>query len=666
MAKKKNDPPPPPDDERPKELRKEEADWGARLVRAKQFQRKYSTNWEENRRLIFGDFQSGENVGQVPPWMGTTGNAVAYGWGLYAGLETTIYVQNPDVIATARDASQVPIARRLTQILKYDFDQMNAKDIGNLCLLDTFICGYGALIEDVKTEHEYEEDDEEEGKQKPTGNVLSQEFELRRIDPRDILFDKTARRLDLSDCKYIFTAWYPTIEELRNDPDITDLPDNIESFPEASEYSRQTAVPEGPAERQAASLVHGPGTGEKDPSYKTICVWEVYDKVNHEVLYLTDSKHYIIGRREWPVNLRFGCRDLYPITLLYQHPVPGRFYPRPEAELIAPQLREINITERIISEDSRTKWRKYVTLAGILSDDQKSKVTDTTVANSLLFVDGTKVAEALGGTQALDPAGFDMNRLVVPLQDVSAPRDLFVRYQMLEQEIFHIVGYGPNQRGGLPSTRSAREAMMINSEKERKLDKRRDRITDFYRYLAMKHVRFLQKYMSVDRYAKALPKAGELSQWIQYGRDDISGEFAFEVVAGSSVPKNTEVRKAAELQLFQTAMPLIVQLGLDPRPAFYRLAEFNDWDNIDDLFSGIMQTAEQATLQMGGFSQGQVPPEQLLNTFAQLCMAALGPARIKMIQQQQMGQLPAAGPKGQRGDTNPQGTTAGTMQGGNV
>ena len=662
MAKKKNDPPPTSaPEERPKELQKEEKDWGARLVRAKQFQKKYATNWEENRRLIFGDFQAGENVGQTPPWMGTTGNTVAYGWGLYAGLETTIYVQNPEVIATARDMAGVPVARRLTQVLKYDFDQMNAKDVGNLCLLDTFICGYGALIEDVTTKHELD------GEGTRTGNVEWQEFELRRIDPRDILFDKTARRLDLSDCKYIFTAWYPTIEELRKDPDITDLPDNIEAFPEASEYSRAQAVPEGPAERQAASLVHGPGTGEKDPAYKTICVWEVYDKINHEVLYLTDAKHYIIGRREWPVNLRFGCRDLYPITLLYQHPVPGRFYPRPEAELIAPQLREINITERIISEDSRTKWRKYVTLSGIFSEDQKSKITDTTVANSLLFVDGTKITEALGGTQQLDPGGFDINRLVAQLQDVSAPRDLIPRYAMLEQEIFHIVGYGPNQRGGLPSTRSAREAMMINSEKERKLDKRRDRITDFYRYLAMKHVRFLQEYMATERYAKAIPRAKELDQWIQYSRNDISGEFAFEVVAGSSVPKNTEVRKAAELQVFQTALPLAIQIGADPRPLFYRLAEFMDWDNVDDLFSGMMQKGEQAAVAMGAFQKGQVPPEQLLNVFAQLVLAVLGPAKIQNLQksQQQAAGLPSQQPKGMRGDVNPQGTTAGTMQGGN-
>ena len=164
MAKKKDSLPPSGNDDTPKELKKEQTDWGARLMRSKRFQRKYSSNWEENRRLIFGEIQAGENTGQTPPWMGSTGNTVAYGWGLYAGLETTIYVQNPDVIASARNQMEVPIASRVTQIVKYDLDQMNAKDIGNLCLLDTFICGYGALIEDVFTYHKKDETGREDGR----------------------------------------------------------------------------------------------------------------------------------------------------------------------------------------------------------------------------------------------------------------------------------------------------------------------------------------------------------------------------------------------------------------------------------------------------------------------------------------------------------------------
>ena len=545
-------------------LDEDEEQWKKRLVSSKKFQAQYASGWDENRRLIFSELSTNkESSGAgTPPWASGGANAVAYGWGLYEGLETSIYVQNPEVIASARDGASMPVARRVTQICKYDFDQMNVKDVGNLCLLDTFITGYGAVIESVDT---YQSKDDEGNN---TGNVSGQEFEIRRIAPMDILFDRSARRLDLSDCKYLFVAWYPTIEQLRNDPNITDLPDDVDDWPECTEFTRA----HGPTDR-SSSESHSPGQtgspgGEKDPAFKQVCVWEAYDKVNHDLLYISDHKNHIIGEAEWPVDLRFGCRDLFPVTLLYSHPVPGRFYPRPEAELIAPQLREINITERLISEDSRTKFRKWLTLAGIFTDDQKSKITDTTLANAMLYVSATQLQEVLGITGQMDPASLDLKRLVVPIEDIAPKTDLYTRYQMLEQEIHHIVGYGPADRGGLPSTRSAREAMMINQRQDQRLDKRKDRVTDFHRFMAQKHIRFLQKYASTERYVKVLPKSGELQDWFRYGRNEIQGDFEFDVVTGSSVPKTTEVKKASELQLFQAVMPVLIQLGLDPRAGF--------------------------------------------------------------------------------------------------
>ena len=653
--------------ETPKVPDKEEKDWGDRLVRSKYFQAKYSSGWDENRRLIFSETattKEGGDSSRTPPWAGSGANQVAYGWGLYEGLETTIYVQNPDVIVSAHEAGNIPVAQRVGQIVRYDLDIMNTKDIGNLCLLDTFICGYGALIEGVDTYHKHDAEGQK------TGDVNGQEFEFRRIDPRDILFDPASRRLDLSDCKYLFVAWYPTIDQLREDPNITDLPEGLDEFPECTEDSRLSGGGT-PGRESSTNYSDGRHNGEKDPAYKTICVWEVYDKVNHEVLYLTDYKHLIIGRCDWPVNLRFGCRDLYPVTLLYQHPIPGRFYPRPEAELIAPQLREINIVERIISEQSTTKRRKYVTWQGLLSEDQKAKVNDTSVANDLLFLDGTKLQDALGLSSPPDASLYNLNNIVASVDEIRPPPDLGPRYAMLEQEIFHIVGYGPNERGGLPSTRSAREAMMINSEKERKLDKRRDRITDFYRYLSMKHVRFLQKYMSVERYAKVLPKSGDLTEWVKYDRNSIGGDFEFSVVAGTTTPKNTEAHVADETALFQTVAGPIMQTQGDLRPALYRLAEAHEWDNVDEVFGGLKQKGMEATQALVGFNAGKVPPETLLNMFSQLLMTVLTPQEFEMVKkkiEQEMGAQQNAGgmqpqqpsaPVGQRGDPNPNATAAG-------
>lgn len=642
-------------------LSKEEQAWSKRLSQSKAFQSKYSAEWDSNRALIFNTGEAEASQGQLPAWMGSGKNTVAYGWGLYEGLETTIYVQNPDIIISARDAMLMPIAKRVSNIVRYDIDQMDIKSIGNLCLLDVFICGYGAVIEDVRTYHQRDEKGEK------TGKVDDQEFEARRVDPKDILFDRNARRLDLSDSKFLFVAWYPTIDELEDDPEITDLPDDIKKYPEASELTRQVAPTEGPAQRQAATMVRAGAPGEKDSAFKTICVWEIFDKVNHKKLYMTDFGHRIIGEGKWPVNLKFGCRDLFPVTLLFQHPVPGRFYPMPECSLIAPQLREINVVEGMISHDTRTKWRKYLTIAGVLTEDQKAQITDTTLANALIYVDVTKLTDILGtgGQQGIDPLQFDVRKLVVPMEDVSPAKDLFARYDMLEKEIQHIVGYGPSARGGLPSTRSAREAMMVNADKERKLDKRKSRITDFYRLVAMKHTRYLQKYLSVERYAKIYPKTTDLQGWISYTHTDIQGDFEFDVLAGSTVPKNTESKKASELDLFSKIMPIVMQTGGDPRVPFARLAEFFDWDGVDMLFGGVEQKAEEFAMALAGFQQGKVPPEKLIESGSSFVMTYMGPAKLKLLAEKMQGGGGQPGQpqlaEGSQGDPTPQKTAQGVL-----
>ena len=638
----------------------DESKWSKRLSQSKAFQKRYSGEWDENKRLIFNSSDPGDKQGSLPAWMGGSENSIAYGWGLYEGLETTIYVQNPEIICSARDAMLMPVAKMVTNIVRYDIDQMDVKSVGNMLLLDSFICGYGALIEDARTYKEkYENEKGEEDER-----VTEQEFEVRRIDPKDILFDRNARKLDLSDSNYLFVAWYPTVNQLRDDPEITDFPEDIiDQAPECSENIRSVAPAEGPVERQAATAARGGTTGEKDPAFKTVLVWEIFDKVNKKKLYMLDFKHRIIGEGKWPVDLKYGCRDMFPVTIMFQHPVPGRFYPMPEGTLIAPQLREINVVERMISEDTRTKWRKYLTLAGILTEDQKAQVTDTTIANALIYVDASKLTDVLGIQGQPDIGSIDLRQLVVPMEDVAPKKDLFQRYDMLEKEIQHIVGYGPSARGGMPSTRSAREAMMVNAQQERKLDKRKSRINDFYRLIAMKHVRYLQKYMSVERYAKIFPKAEDLRQWFSYTREDVQGDFEFDVITGTTTPKNTETKKASELQLFQAIAPIIQQTGGDMRPAFMRLADFYDWDGVDALFGGMDQKAEQGAMAIAGFGKGKVPPEALVNAFSQLVLAVLGPAKLKLLAEKMQGgggqQQGAGKPKGQRGDSAPLRTAQG-------
>lgn len=653
--------------------------WAERLFAMKRHQEVHSGDWKRYENLLFGHEGPGPGGGALPA-AAKKKHRIRYAWGLIKGLETTVYVQNPDCLIDPISPSQTgETGKHLTQIVTYDMEQMDLKSHGNMAMQDQFCYGYGAVIEVVETfrgkkrwpkPEELEEpaappipELQPEGGEmtpEPPGEeeISDQVYTVRRIPPRDILFDPQGKLLDLSDHRYIAVAWYPTVGELQDDPAF-DLPEGIENYPEASSTEQRAS----PSAEYRAPIGGG---GEKDSRYRKVCVWEIYDKVGHEVVYVTDHCPAVIGKTDWPVKLVLEGRELFPVTLMAMNPISTRFYPVPEIELIESQLDELNTLEKLMHEDSVEKWRKWVSLAGLIDPKQWAQLTDPAIHNAIIPID-TAVLEELVGAENM--GNIDLSRLIVKLDDNAMTRDLPLRKQIVEADIQHIIGYGPGDRGGLARTRSAREAMMVNERTGQRLQKRFDAITDFYRLWIAKHVMFLQQTMAVSRYAKIHPdvRKPKFTEWITYGRRDILGKFHFTVYAGTSGPKTTESKRASELQLFQTGGSLAQASGLDVRPFFYRLAEAYQWDDVDNLFSNLKQELKLLAGAAAGMQNGTVPPEQLLNQVAKVVMAGLNQTELAEIAAALEGGAAQGGrpagqalPAGQRGDQAPLATSAGT------
>ncbi len=140
------------------------------------------------------------------------------------------------------------------------------------------------------------------------------------------------------------------------------------------------------------------------------------------------------------------------------------------------------------------------------------------------------------------------------------------------------------------------------------------------------------------------------------------------MIPGSSGPKTTESRKAAELQLFQTLAPLLMQSGLSIKPAFDRLAYYYDWEDTDELWKNVKGETKAMAALLFAFSQGQAKPEQLLEQATKVVMAGLSQGELGEVQKAVQGQgipgpggQPAPTPQGLRGDPNALGTAAGRM-----
>jgi len=620
--------------------------WKGRLSRSKEFQKKHSTTWKRNQRLLFNAAGANEK-----------GQEISYAWGLVKSLETSIYVQNPEIFVEPYDGTKMEQSKLWTSACQYDFDMMDIKSIGNIGLIDNFVCGYFAAIESLESDKDAVEDDG-----KVVARLNGQEYVARRIPPKDLLVDHRCIRIDLSDAMWVATRFYPTIQELKNDKEkFPNLPDDdeLESFPEASqgdETGREAA-------KRGSSK---PGKQEeKDPRFKTICVLEVLDKVSKKVKYITEHKSVVLDDDDisWPALFKIGARDMFPVTIMAFHPMPDTFYARPELDMIANQLEMLNKLDGTIYEDAVTKWRKFAVPEGFLSTDQAAKVVDTSAGNEIIEIAGDAMRELPGVFQSHEIP--NLANLIVPIKDPEVKKDQLAVREMVKQEITDIIGYGPPDRGGMPKTRSAREAVAIKEKLEARLAKRSDAVADFYRLFGAKHIKFMQQTMEVERYARVFDSLKPIAKFIKYNREEISGDFNFIVYAGTSAPRNTEAKRASEIQLFQTLMPLVQAGMIPPEPLILRLAEVFQWKGVDALLKNYKPTVKQLAMLLASMQKGALPngkkvtPEMLPNAAAATVQAVLTPEEIRTIAQAASGTANA--PKAGRGDSDATGTSAGTM-----
>ena len=603
MARKKSEP--------SEEDLKLKSKWGARLERGKRYQEANCKDWAKNEKLVFGINPYGENEDDAE---------LAYGWGLFKSLETAIYVQDPDFFVESKFNADPDTAKRLTDITRTDVKDMDLKSSGGLMLLDTMICGYGLGVEIIKTDKKFvrfpagsiggliEEDTDAE-------MPVEQSYEVVRVHPMDSLFDPRGTKLDLSDHGWVAHAFYPTIAELQGDESFR-LPEKLDSIAEAT----QTTRPYG-ASGERPSVGRGSKSEESDPNFKTCCVWEVWDKPEQKIHYFLDSGYHYLGTKPWPCKLKIGPRSLFPATVMAMHPNPRGFYPKPVISLVRRQLEKLNKIEADMDGYYKNRWKKHLAPASWFTNDTITHLTDTTAEHSVILVEKDELDAFVGPSST---GQVDMQRLVVQMQDPMVPQDYYVRKQGIEQDIQQILGYGPSDRGGLPQTRSAREAVMINDSKQQKLVKLADQIADFYREFCSKHLLLLQSTMAVERAARKWPlPASGMAEWFKYGKEAILGDFAFNVYAGSSGPRTTETKKQMAQQELSMLAPIFQAEGKSIYPLLRKYGSVMGWDDIEEMLGNGKAEIKNLAAASAMFAQGQVGPEKLLEQIARAVQANL-------------------------------------------
>ena len=156
-----------------------------------------------------------------------------------------------------------------------------------------------------------------------------------------------------------------------------------------------------------------------------------------------------------------------------------------------------------------------------------------------------------------------LNEVVVPVPQVPLAPEIYQQSHIIEQDINTVSGVSEYARGQMPEIRrTATEASIIadagNARASDKLAIVEISIGEIGRHV----IQLMQQYMTDAQMVRITGKDDQ-KYYVAYTRDDIVGEYDFEVEGGSTQPMNETARRQQAISLMNAMAPL-VGVVIDP------------------------------------------------------------------------------------------------------
>lgn len=456
-------------------------------------------------------------------------------------IAPSVAVNYPKITVNARRPDDAPRAIITEAIINYWWRHFELRPEFRRAVKDFLICGHGWL----KCGYRYVEEADDAGAPEPK-ETEAPSIELSEIEANDV--EPTI--VVVEDRPFVERV---SVFDVYVDPDATSMQDihwiaqrvrrSLKEVRDDKRYDTQARKDCAPSSwgRITDEYVFHRNIYDKDEQY--VEVWEFYDIRKRTMAVFADGgERFLITPRPMPYS--FG----HPFVMIRNYDIPDEFYPMGELEAIEPLQRELNETRTQMMNHRKRFARKYL---------YKESAFDAQ-GRSLLASEADNV---------MIPVQSDENlmNIVAPLPAVITPPEFYNQSSLISGDIETISGVSEYMRGQMPEMkRTATEASIIadaaNSRAADKLSIIEGAIAD----VASRLVQLAQQFMDTDQVARITAKNGE-PVWVTFDADYISGEFDFEVEAGSTAPNNESFRRQQALQMVDAMAPFasagIVDMG---------------------------------------------------------------------------------------------------------
>lgn len=269
-----------------------------------------------------------------------------------------------------------------------------------------------------------------------------------------------------------------------------------------------------------------------------VTIWEFYDLARGTLSIFADQQKDVgFLVKPLPFPYPYG----HPFVMLRNYEVPDQFYTIGEIEAIEPLQNELNHTRSAMVLARKLDIPKYL------------------IRKDSLDVDGIDALTS-SNTNALVPVRDDtpFPEVIAPIPRNDANAQFYNNHsEVIESDIDRVTGVNEYMRGALPEVRrTATEASIIQDAANARAADKLARIESFIAEVAQRLVQLAQSFLTTEQVARITTEQGA-QVWVPYAREDVEGEFDFDVEAGSTQPQNETFKRQQAIALMNTMAPLI-------------------------------------------------------------------------------------------------------------
>jgi len=552
--------------------------WLQKIEHAKRYQKKASehfrwTRLTEEYRGYFTGLQDAADI-YIP--------ALNYIFAYVKAEIPRLALRDPRISVNPKKGSSILSAKILERALNYIWRTKKIKRENKKNLLDVLLVGHSWF----KTGYTGKFGTIEDANGNTFEFVESEDFFGYRVPYENILFNPDSNDPPF-DCQWIAHAVWMDLDEVKNNKEFKHTENLEPSLKEDDITSAKDPID---------------GRQRFDPTTPKIKLYEVWDKKNQVLFTITEGcEYYIREPRKWPYDMRG-----FPFSFLRLNEDPWCPYGLPDCYMFEDQVIEL-IKIRAQELDHLKRFNRQLLLSdGTMTDDTKQQFA-MGVAGAVLDV---------------NTGGRPISEVVAPIPYPQIQTDIYAIEDRLQQDMIRVHGQTITEQGGTQKTssRSLGEVEAFNQGAANRREDKIDSIEDFIEDIASNLVALLQQYADVPFYVAVTgdameqimkeleqrPSAGMKNSvtgtnGFTFTKEDIKGEFDFEVVPGSTKPLDTAQKMAYMFQALETLPKLGVQRG--------PLTQFIGTEIADGLdmegFKKAMQDEIEATKQRIAASEQQ-------------------------------------------------------------